>query len=66
MPGLDPERAFNEMAKVDFEISLAHSSALTDKLQRAMSSLALADVCLAQTQQHPPKQKPARKTPPPQ
>jgi len=66
MPGLDPERAFNEMARVDFETSLAQSSALTDKLQRAMSSLAIADVCLAQTQQQPPKQKPARKTPPPQ
>ena len=57
MPGLDPESAFREMAKIDFDTSLAQSSALTDKLQRAMATLALAEVCLAQTQQQP-KQKP--------
>ncbi len=53
MPGLDPESAFREMAKVDFDISLSQSSALTDKLQRAMSTLALADTCLQQAQQQP-------------
>lgn len=51
MPGLDPERAFREMAKIDFDNSLSQSSALTDKLQRAMSALALAEVCLQQAQQ---------------
>jgi hypothetical protein len=53
MPGLDPESAFREMAKVDFDISLSQSSALADKLQRAMSTLALADTCLQQAQQQP-------------
>ena len=30
MPGLDPERAFGELAKIDFDTSLSQSSALTD------------------------------------
>jgi hypothetical protein len=53
MPGLDPESAFREMAKIDFDTSLSQSSALTDKFQRAMSTLALADVCMQQAQQQP-------------
>jgi hypothetical protein len=57
MPGLDPESAFREMGKIDFDTSLSQSSGLTDKFQRAMSTLALADVCLQQAQQSP-KQKP--------
>jgi hypothetical protein len=39
------------MAKFDLDTALSQSSALTDKLQRAVSTLALADVCLAQVQQ---------------
>lgn len=61
MPGLDPESAFREMAKIDFDTSLAQSSALTDKFQRAMSTLALADVCLLQAQQQL-KEKPKKST----
>jgi len=53
LPGLDPERAFRELAKIDFDTSLSQSSGLTDKFQRAMSALALADVCLEQVQQQP-------------
>ena len=49
MPGLDPESAFREMAKIDFNTSLVQSSSLKDKFQRAMSTLALAEVCLQQT-----------------
>ncbi len=48
MPGLDPESAFREMAKIDFDTSLSQSSALTDKFQRAMSNLSVAEVCLQQ------------------
>jgi hypothetical protein len=59
MPGLDPESAFREMAKTDFDTALSQSSALTDKLQRAMSTLGLAEVCLAQPQQQP-KEKPKK------
>jgi hypothetical protein len=46
MPGLDPESAFREMAKHDFDNAFSLSSTLTDKLQRAMSTLALAETCL--------------------
>ena len=63
MPGLDPESAFREMAKIDFDTSLSQSSALTDKFQRAMSTLALADVCLVQAQQQS-KEKPRKSTKP--
>jgi hypothetical protein len=59
MPGLDPESAFGEMAKIDFDTSLSYSSALTDKFQRAMSTLALAGVCLQQARQQP-KAKPKK------
>jgi hypothetical protein len=58
MPGLDPESAFREMAKLDFDTSLSQSSALTDKFQRTMATLALAESCLDQT---PPQPKPRRK-----
>ena len=57
MPGLDPESTFREMAKLDFDTALSQSSAVTDKFQRALSTLALADVCLVQAQQHPKRQK---------
>jgi hypothetical protein len=51
MPGPDPESAFREMAKVDFDTALVQSNALTDKFQRSMSTLGLGDVCLQQAQQ---------------
>ncbi|HEX6047562.1 MAG TPA: hypothetical protein VFZ22_23940 [Pyrinomonadaceae bacterium] len=51
MPGIDPQSAFRELAKFDFDTALSQSSALTDKFQRAMSTLSLADVCLGQVQQ---------------
>jgi hypothetical protein len=62
MPGLDPESAFREMAKIDFDTALSQSSTLTDKFQRAMSTLALADVCLPVRQQL--KEKPKKSTKP--
>ena len=46
MPGLDLESAFREMAQIDFDNAFALSSTLTDKLQRAMSALAVAERCL--------------------
>jgi len=48
MPGLDPETAVREMAKADFNNALSQAGAFTDKFQRAMTTLALADVCLQQ------------------
>jgi len=63
MPGLDPESALREMAKIDFDTSLSQTSGLTDRFQRAMSSLALADLCLAQAQQQI-KEKPKKSAKP--
>lgn len=59
MPGLDPENAFREMAKIDFDDALSLTSAFTDKFLRAVTTLALADVCLQQAQQQP-KEKPKK------
>ena len=53
MPGLDPERAFREMAKIDFDTTMSQANALTDKFQRAMATLSLAEVCFQQAQQQP-------------
>ena len=53
MPGLDPENAFREVAKIDFDTALSQSSGLTDKFQRAMSTLGLVEVCLVQAQSQP-------------
>jgi hypothetical protein len=63
MPGLDPENAVREMAKIDFDNTLSQTSAFTDKFQRAVTTLALADVCLQQAQPQP-KEKPKKKAKP--
>jgi len=60
MPGMDPESAFREIGKIDFDMSLSQSSALKDKFQRTMATLALADVCLQQMQQQRPRRKSGR------
>ena len=49
MPGLDPETAFRELAKIDFNDAFTQTSALTDKFHRAMITLAVAEVCLQET-----------------
>lgn len=46
MPGVDPETAFREMAKLDFDGALSQSNAFNDKFQRAVTTLALAEICL--------------------
>jgi hypothetical protein len=63
MPGPDPENAFREMAKIDFDGALSQASAFTNKFQRAVTTLALADVCLQQVQQRA-KEKPKKRTKP--
>ena len=57
MPGLDPESAFREIAKIDFDTALSQSSALTDKFQRSISTLSVAQGCLQQA----PKAKPQKR-----
>lgn len=49
MPGLDPESALREMAKIDFDGALSQTSFFTDTFQRTVTTLALADVCLQQS-----------------
>ena len=55
LPGLDPERAFRALAPLDFDTALAQSNTISDKFQRGLSIVAIADVCLQRAQQ------PARK-----
>ncbi|MGZ8842118.1 MAG: hypothetical protein ACXW18_00525 [Pyrinomonadaceae bacterium] len=64
MPGLDPEAAFRELAKIDFNDALTQTAAFTDKSQRAMTTLAVADVCLQESQRRE-KQKPKKPAPQP-
>jgi hypothetical protein len=59
LPGFDPEGAFREMAKRDFDGSFTQVNTLTDKFQRAMSSMAVSEVCLQQIRQ---PRKPQRRT----
>ena len=61
MPGLDPENAFREMAKIEFDDTLSQTTAFTDKFLRATTTLAVADVCLQQAQ---PKEKPKKSAKP--
>jgi hypothetical protein len=62
MPGFDSETAFREIAKMDFDTALSQSTALTDKFQRSMSMLSLADACLQQAQRQR-KEKPKKTAP---
>ena len=57
MPGSDPETVFREMAKKDFDGALSQTNAFTDKFQRAVTILAMANVCLQQAQPQPKKPK---------
>jgi hypothetical protein len=46
IPGLDPESAFREFAKIDYDDALSATSVFTDKFQRTSATLAVAEVCL--------------------
>jgi len=46
VPGLDPESALRELAKVEFDVALSQATALTDKSQRAMATLSVVEVCV--------------------
>jgi len=50
MPGLDPETSLRELAKIDFNDALTQTTSFTDKFQRALTTLAVADVCLQETE----------------
>jgi hypothetical protein len=55
-PGFNPENAFREMGRLDFDGSLNQATAFTDKSLRALTTLAVIEPCL----QSAPKSK-ARK-----
>jgi hypothetical protein len=50
LPGLDPEAAFRELAGIDFNDAFSQTNALDDKFQRALATLAVAEVCLQESQ----------------
>ena len=60
-PGFDPENAFREMAKVDFDNALSLASNFTDKSLRSQTMLALAEFCLQQAEQQEKAGKEKRK-----
>jgi hypothetical protein len=45
-PGFNPENAFREMGKLDFDSSLQQATAFTDKSLRALTTLAVIEPCL--------------------
>jgi hypothetical protein len=50
-PGFNPENAFREMGKLDFDGSLAQATAFTDKSLRALTTLSVIEPCFA-TKRH--------------
>jgi hypothetical protein len=57
-PGFNPENAFREIGKVDFDSMLNQASNFSDKLIRAMTTLAIVEQCLKDQAAKP---KPANK-----
>lgn len=49
-PGFNPENAFREMGKLDFDGTLAQATNFTDKSLRALTTLAVIEPCFAFTQ----------------
>jgi hypothetical protein len=49
--GFDPENTFREMGKINFDDTLSLTHSFTDKSLRALTTLALTDICLQQAQQ---------------
>ncbi|HET6974667.1 MAG TPA: hypothetical protein VFH96_11610 [Pyrinomonadaceae bacterium] len=56
-PGFNPENAFREMGKLDFDGSLAQATNFSDKSLRALTTLAVIEPCLATKPIRAPKTK---------
>ena len=54
-PGFNPENAFREMGKLDFDGSLAQATSFTDKSLRALTTLAVIEPCLQPTAKAKPQ-----------
>jgi hypothetical protein len=48
-PGFNPENAFREFAKIDYDDALYQASNFADKSTRALTILAVAEICLQRT-----------------
>lgn len=59
-PGFNPENGFREIGKFDYEGALSLAANIADKPLRALTTLALAELCL---QSAPQPRKPERRTP---
>jgi hypothetical protein len=58
-PGFNPENAFREIGKLDFDGSLTQATTFTDKSLRSLTTLAVIEPCL----QHTRKTKPQKAKP---
>ena len=58
-PGFNPETAFSEISKLDFDGMLSQSATFADKSLRSLTTLAVVEPCL----QVPPKEKPQKAKP---
>jgi hypothetical protein len=56
-PGFNPENAFREMGKLDFDGSLAQATNFSDKSLRALTTLAVIEPCFATKPIRAPKTK---------
>ena len=54
-PGFNPENAFSEMGKLDFDSSLQQATAFADKSLRALTTLAVIEPCLELPAKSAPK-----------
>jgi hypothetical protein len=63
MPGFNPENAFREVSRYDFDGTLYQTANFNDKLLRAMTTMAMADLCLQQKTRTPKLDKPTKKKP---
>ena len=63
MPGFNPENAFREVSRYDFDGTLYQTANFNDKLLRSMTTMALADLCLQQKSRTPKAEKPTKKKP---
>ena len=59
-PGFNPENAFREMGRIDFDGTLAHATSFADKPLRGLTTLAVIEPCLevAPAKAAPRKSKP--------
>jgi len=63
MPGFNPENAFREVSRYDFDGTLYQTANFNDKLLRSMTTMALADLCLQQKTRTPKAEKPKKNKP---